>query len=51
MAMFSNSSWTAYSRSDNSSRIRMRAGWPSVLKNSAFAWYSGTLMTYLSMET
>src|SRR5215468_10326393 len=36
-------SLTACSRSDSSSRIRIRAGCPSVLKNSAFAWYNGRL--------
>ena len=38
---------TAYSRSLSSSSTRIRAGWPSVLKNSAFSWYSGVLTSSL----
>jgi len=43
MAIFSSSSCTAWSRSESSSRMRIRAGCPRVLKNSAFAWYRGML--------
>src|ERR1035441_10465027 len=39
---------TACSRSDSSSSTRIRAGWPSVLKNSAFSWYSGALTSAAS---
>ena len=42
MSIASRSSWTAWSRSLRSSRMRIRAGWPSVRKNSAFAGTNGT---------
>jgi len=41
---------TDCSRSGSSSSTRMRAGCPSVLKNSALSWYSGVL-TRLMIST
>src|SRR5437773_8731335 len=42
MSISASRSRTGFGPSWSSSRTRMRTGWPSIRKNSALAWYSGT---------
>src|SRR5437867_4413092 len=42
MSISASRSRTGRGPSWSSSRTRMRTGWPSIRKNSALAWYSGT---------
>lgn len=42
---------TAWSRAQSSSSTQIPAGWPSVLKNPAFIWYSGALTPAASLAS
>src|SRR6516162_4830291 len=42
MPVSASRSRTGFGLSWSSSRTRMRTGWPSIRKNCALAWYSGT---------
>src|SRR5215472_1688918 len=48
MSISASRSRTGLGPSWSSSRTRMRTGWPSIRKNSALAWYSGTGIDVLS---